>query len=1449
MEPGSETPKVHFKCSECGKALAASAANVGRKVRCPDCQTVLMVPAAGGEQQAPAVRAASQSGFSQPKVAPAPGASGSGAQVVHPSASAMRTQAAPPASPQAHEAEAGQEEVQAPSALPAGEVRRPGISGTRRPAASSPRQRATGEGRFQERRAPKASSKVPILVGAAGIVLAIGFFVFLTISKQMEVAAQIKQTDGLVQQAAAKMDEGEIEEAAKKAKAAEQLVNSLTQDAEAAKLTAWREALKKVADQKARFDEIDELMEQSKVKPGQIREQLERKRMLLADESGASMALQRKIDEALVQVSELERQALLAALRKEMDEANQIYRGGEIDAAIQKANDIRTKLAANDKLKDDALEQRITALRLLGGKYEEAKRVAQRAKGDFDAALQKLDEFAQGLDAASADHKPILAQLTKLKAQIEDEKKKFKRLNPEDLDKLNRAAQNLARRDPGIAVGAKNPAGGVSLQYNGASMTLGLERTEGKEQMVLEAGGERFTVAEDLLTKRPGAAIRMVQTLGDAMQKAGVPPGSSWEVISEAPLASAKRKAEDKIQIFCEDRVYTGTGHEHAKADDEATRALEQAGEALTKAVENDAQVSEEQRRVVAYLLNGTYKELKQNDYLPSEFCRQVVYDGYVESNIAGSEQRYKNELAAYRKAYDEYVRMRTGFEGVGATGESLLFKLNYDDHLVFRRQYKNPDRTSFAVKNPSTEERPLLFVVSEYEGIHETVPAGVDPVKVSMTHPALGVVATFDVKAGTLAYDKPRWAQAAAMTTYPNAPDWMGQPDWAFPPHVVFVDAVGRSRAIGTEKGRVDLPSFSKIVQADERKKAQEAYLDQLAKVLYTTGHLHLYFLYFHQYVLDSPLEEATGLLGCSAHCGDIHQDVYQSLNREMGGRFLGDCDDLAEMYVNLTRRQGKLSFVMAVPGHATCGWVEPKAAGNGYVMQFLDTGPPRYIEADTLDQVVELGSRTYDRDKTMRFDPKSLGYLFRFAGEPTRTPYYLSTRMFTDREYAEVMERVQSYWHFHFYALGIQTMEERIAKGDAVPENCTELAGLYGRVHEFEKANGWTRKALEQLKADEVLTKFNEEFRIALNLHEAKQDDKSFDTIKNSVEELKRYKFGTEEWMRTISSRLSLAGLLDSIGRPWEAYELLQTDANVFMRSQRMRLDHAGALTNILDEMYKQIRNGKQLTDREKRLTDELDNLLNAFYRYMVFRKEDDFGDQQRNYAYIGLYYAAKQGHVKLREELLKDGPWPEGDPDPAGRSRQPNPEEDWKWIRVSMWSYIFEIGQALDPDKDPSEWRKDDAIALTKAMLRGAEHARKRGSLASGEYYLLTARLTHGFLTKDWNEVKEVLQVTEQKDFARLTATVAESFGQAARFVTPEEFVAQYKVFCQHIKERPPFFNAVYEAYRSGAFEHARLTAMIALEHWKHDPLMRENGEREVKFLEQLVEQRKKEAASKK
>jgi hypothetical protein len=92
--------------------------------------------------------------------------------------------------------------------------------------------------------------------------------------------------------------------------------------------------------------------------------------------------------------------------------------------------------------------------------------------------------------------------------------------------------------------------------------------------------------------------------------------------------------------------------------------------------------------------------------------------------------------------------------------------------------------------------------------------------------------------------------------------------------------------------------------------------------------------------------------------------------------------------------------------------------------------------------------------------------------------------------------------------------------------------------------------------------------------------------------------------------------------------------------------------------------------------------------------------------------------------------------------------------------------------------------------------------------------------------------------------LTAQVAETLGRCARLVPVDVFVNQYRIFTGCINEtKAPFFNVVYEAYRAEAYEHARRAAQVALKHWPKD----ENMKREAKFLNELIQNRIKERAS--
>lgn len=1428
MADESANSPVQFTCTHCERSLSAKPDQAGQEIACPGCRAVLMVPAQSANRQAPVVETASVSApemrdgqvgaadLVQPATAPAMRAS------EHTGEQEMRSVSA-----------SAQAVVDAPTSVP-----RASGSKTRMP-------KRAGQSSYKNKATryappPKRSGTRTAVIGVAVViaVVVIGFLVF-AINRHMEHAQRVRDIDARVRHAVSGLDKGEFEKATKYAKSARKQIAAHEDTFEKAKISGWRKRLEKIDDFAKRLDEIDELMKGASKDPTKTGNTLQRKRALMDSGKLRERPLLRKIDEALVEVARLEREAFLAALRDELGKAEAVYAKGEIEAAAEQARQVQTRLAAKRKVKDAAVKKRVENLLENNKRYRDARAAHAMANSDFTIAKKKLQGLMAPLKAENPNDKPLRDKVASLIKDVLEQEKRSLKLTTKELQKLAKLANGLAGSDAGIMIGKKTIHRGIAMTYDKWKVHLGY--AEGSKKLVMVSAGHRFLVSERGLRNKPGLAIRVIGTLGDAMSKAGVAQGAAWTVVLDAPYPGAKREKESKTEFFYEGVLHHGKQTVDAKRIIEAKGALTRTCKDLTDAVMQDKGTPEDVKRVVVKLIEGAHKKLGWHDHLPRAFCRRALQDGYIERNLPEAAKRLKEPLDAFRKANEALMKLEPELTATNAAGDELTLKKNGENHHVIRRYDKKKDATSFGIKHP-VKEKPLLHIVYEFPGKHADWPKDAKPTTIHMTHPSVGVISTFSTEKDGMTFDRAKWATAASLTTRGRRLPWRGTPQWEFPPHVLLVDLKGNITGLVTPTGKVGMPRFSAIKDLAKRREAQNKYLDELAKALSTTGHLHLYFLYFHQYVLDSPIVTATGLLGSRAHCGDIHQTVFESLERDLGGRYVGDCDDLAELYMNITRRQGKLSFVMAVPGHATCGWVEK--CGDAYKMQFLDTGPPRTFQGNDIEKLVETGSRSYDEKKTMRFDPKSLGFLFRFAGEPTRTPYYLSTRMFVDRAYAETMERVQGYWHFHFYWLGVHTMEEMIAKGDRVPENCTELAGLYGRIHEFKKAIFWTKEAMKQLGPRDTLTRINETFRIGLDYRQAKDPKKAYEEIKGAVAELMKL-YRSPDTLRYVSQRLSMANLLTSIDRPWEAWRLLRPDAVFFARRGAIRLDHAGNLTGIYEKMQELVREkGKKLTKEQATATDQLNKLLDWYYKNALFRRDDDFNDILRKYAFLGMYYGARDGREKLIAELTKPGPFPTKEKN--HRNRSVGIEEDWNWIRLCPLSYAMQIGDALDPDDPPEKWRREEAVKLAEAMFAAAERAKKFGSLGSSESMLLTSKLTHGFLTKNWAEVEEVFKEVKRKNYARLTAQVAETLGQCARLVSVDVFVNQYRIFTGYIKKlRAPFFNVVYEAYRAEAYDHARRAAQVALKHWPND----ENMKREAKFLNELIQNRIKEKASKK
>jgi hypothetical protein len=1141
-------------------------------------------------------------------------------------------------------------------------------------------------------------------------------------------------------------------------------------------------------------------------------------------------------------------QAKLAELRKAAEDAQASYQSGKIEEAGAKAACLKAELALQP---DKELEAKVSDLAKFAAEFKQAKAVRSSAAGNFAAAQEKLDKQLKDLGESNAAAAPLAEAIRQFKRELKEEEHPAAKLSKSDLTELGNIASFISRREPVIEMGTvENDSVGLTVDGKTGRLTLG--RTALNRILIMKVGENRLQLnTEGLLgvngKKAPHSArvVKHALELGGAMRKAGVRSDEIWDATGEAPFWSARSvDASGKVSLFLNDRLYTGKALQKSSTEVEAEADFLKKVDALALAVEKDEASSKEARDVIVVAIKAAGREADWFDHLKGEFVRKVIASDYIESNLPGTATRLKKDLDEYRAAYAKISTINPFFNGVSDKGDELVESRTFEEHSVWQIYDKAADTTTFAIKDPD-DEKEGLFILYDFPGKLSAFPEGKEPGRVRMSYQPAGVIATYDPASGKMTHDPQFWDKAVAMEAQvmPEAyvkSKGFGPPAWSLPPHVLLVDRHGNTKGIVTPFGKLEMRDFSKIADKAKRAAEMEAFFNQIAKALPTGNYLHLYFRYFHEYIFDSPIPSCPNLLGSRSHCGDLHQTASESICRLMGGRYVGDCDDLAEFFMNITRRQNKLSFVMALPGHAACGWAEkaPDSSHNFYV---ADTGPPRQFNHKELDKAIEMANRAYDETNTMRFDAKALGYLFRFNGEATRTPYQLSSRMYVDKAYAEAMELVQSYWHFHFYALGIKTMTEMIEKGDRVPENCVELAGLYGQVCETENSIKWTMESLKQLGTEDRASRFSETVRIGTMWHREKNKQKAYESVQGIAAELKQLEKDAN-WIKFHSSRLELMGLLTVIDRPWEGWDVVSSDIGQFFQRQKLRFEHVGSLTGVYKKMKDLIADGKQPDAREKAEMDKLENILNWFYANAMFEPDDDFGAYLRKYASLGVFYAGKFGNQRFKEELLKAGPFPDPAKPRDHRNRKDPEAEDWKWIRMAIASYSIAIGEAIDFDEPPEKWKKDDAVKLIDLMPKAAAEAMKFGSITSAEFDMLGKRVLRAFLLKDWADLEKVLAETGKRDFARLTSEISETFGGCARLATPDEFAQQYKVFAKHIKSRPAYFTVIYEAFRGTGYDQAVAASKVALEAWPGDADMA----REAKYLKELADKKKSKAA---
>jgi len=810
-QPLSST--LRFQCTHCGKPVEVSARQAGREIGCPHCRAALLVPEGTGEAAAPGVQVETVEGV--------------GAAVVQAAPPAAAPAEAPPAV-----AKGGAEAVATPPAasLPQTVVEAPALRLPRTIQLSpddaaglrTPRRRSYAEPR-RKSGAGRAVLAVALLA-VAGLGVAIG----VSVKRNMERAEKARELWAEAQQAHAAFLEGELEKAGQLAETVtlrRDELKALGGELQPAQEKQVGDVLKQVADYRERMKEIQALGGRLERELDEVRQQLRDRRALYTDKGPQARPLVLAIEQWIARAEDLARQRKREEFQKQVAAVEALWNRGETQAAREQASGLRTKVASDGELREESIQKRLDRLQKLDEALTAARWARANANDDFEGTRKKLDEMAGPWSADDASAKVILDEIARLRKDLDREEKTRLKLTEEQLKALKREAENLAKRETLLQVDQASTSQGVLLRFDNQNLRLiGSEKEQGQERLLFNVAGFRFRLPAAAVAgnRGPGTGLRIMQGLSKGLREAGADAGLYWEVQPDAPSQLAWSNDEGRVQVFYDGKLFPAEVLAPEAPEQKVRDDVAAAAEALATKIEADASLAEEVRKTMTVLVRGAIKELDFFNFLPGEFCRRVLADGYVEMNVPHAAERYADELSRYRKAYAVLTRPSLQFRGKRPDGSEIDRGMNLEGHAILRYYDAGKDRTFFGIKNP-VDERPFLFTVYEFTGRQEKMPANLSPVKVRTMHPAVGTMAAYDPASGRLEADALRWAEGAAATTYPGLPRHFGTPDWAFPPHVVLLDEMGNVTGLVTAAGRVDLPDFTGYADEPARRKAQD--------------------------------------------------------------------------------------------------------------------------------------------------------------------------------------------------------------------------------------------------------------------------------------------------------------------------------------------------------------------------------------------------------------------------------------------------------------------------------------------------------------------------------------------------------------------------------------------------------------------------------------------------
>lgn len=1099
-------------------------------------------------------------------------------------------------------------------------------------------------------------------------------------------------------------------------------------------------------------------------------------------------------------------------------------------------------------------EPRLEAMEKTVGLYDELAALAAGAPegGPQRTAVGvKIAEKAAAPPAGATGVAGLAIQVARWREEMAQDRRPLPAaFNPMSLKlSLQDIARHFAAAAPGFESDPATSDEGrfiVGLKGPEGNCRVALVSIEGRPQFVIEIGGVRVAypavnnaevlpaLARYEMTHARALARWLREWNGDEAWSA-----APWTALIAGPIDGPEPAAmlRGKNLLCTAGKVWPVEARDIEAELRRAADAFGGAARALEQAVLADTKTGKELREMLAMMVRAAHQQRKSADFLPRQFCSEAIARGYIQRNAPDLAERLRRERAAFRAAYAGMVRFLPRLLGRTPAGDEIEWCVNADGRRLWRIYDARSETTTFALR-PEDEHNQGSFTVHTIFAGHQTSwPATEQPTAVRMVHAAAGEVASWDPATDRLVCDPERWAAAARMDELAAVPKHFGQAEWRFPPHVLLTDQQGAAVGLVVPAGRLDLPEFGNRT-GEERRAAQDEFLERCAKLLRSPGELHLLYRYFVKYTYDSPLTDHPFLIGDRQNTGDVHQDAYQTLDRKIAGRFIADCDDLAELYQNITRRQGRFSFVLGQPSHAVCGFVE--RAGDDHVFVSVDTGPPRSFRAAKLEDALETGFATFDDDRAEAFDPYAICFLLRFAGEPTRTPYVLGARMFVDPRYAETMIRVQRDWHYAFIATGRDTMVEMV-KHETDPPTLFELAGFYRELCDWSRAIEFSRKGIEAMSADDVMGRASEYGRLASYHERSGNRAAAVEVLRGAAKRLTEAEAaqGADGPERFAGIRFNLAGLLESLDEPWEAWNMAAPAVRAALKADgRVGGGNVTRLAEILLAMREAERAGTALDAAQKATVDEITGILTRQFASGFFKKDETLPAHLGKYADLAIFYAAQSGRAQALAKLLAPGPFPSGPSEHHRRRSGPAQEdEDWKWIRLSATAYARFSGHALNPLKPVAQRRPEEAVRIADALEKAVPEIRKQGTLGATEFAIVSMRLRRDIIARNWAGLDETFRTMKKQDWSRLYLIAAMSLGGSAPYVTPEEFQGAFERFCAVSPPLQHHFRAVYEALGAGCPEAALRAASVTARHFPDNP----DVQHEFRLLRELLEKR--------